>query len=170
MNILIYNRMDWLDPVFMDLWIFLLLPLLIELILPEQTWSWIHLMIAMTIWTFEDVGAWFALFGFETRGVCFCVSFTTLAKLMVVFWFMRAITLDIFGPLYFAWKNWMSLSPTVFILRNTRISVSSSYCSDKPSNIKAPINEVLSFHAALSISYVNPDDGYVWFGRYFNNS
>jgi len=56
-------------------------------------------MITMTIQTFEDVEAQFALFGFETKGICFHIGFTTPAKLTVVFQFMRAITLDAFGPL-----------------------------------------------------------------------
>ena len=64
----------------------------------------------------------------------------------------------------------MSLFPTIFTLRDTKININSSYDSDESSNIKAPINKVLSFRATLSVPYVNSDDSHVQFGRYFNNS
>jgi len=83
---------------------------------------------------------------------------------------MRAVTLDTFRPLYSAQESQMSLSPTIFTLRDARISVSSPYSSDETSNIKALIDEVLGFCSTLSIPYVDPYDGHVRFGGYFDNS
>ena len=50
------------------------------------------------------------------------------------------------------------------------VGVSSSYSSNKPSDIEAPVNKVLHFCTALSILYVNPDNYHVWLGGDFNNS
>jgi len=61
----------------------------------------------------------------------------------------------------------MALSPIIFTLRDTRIGISSSYGSNEPSDIEAPVNKVLCFCATLSIPYVDPDN---CLGRDFNNS
>ena len=154
----------------MDLQIFLLLPVPIELIFPEWIQSWIHLMFAVTVWTFERVRTQFALFGFKTRGICFHIGFTIPAKFAVILQFVRSITLDTFRPLYSVWKSWMFPSPTIFTLRDTRVGISSSYGSNEPPNTEVPVDKVLHFHAALSISYVNLNNSHVWFGGDFNNS
>jgi len=43
-------------------------------------------------------------------------------------------------------------------------------CSDKAANVKPPINETLSFGAALYVPYIDPDDRHVQLGRYSDDS
>ena len=50
-------------------------------------------MVTLTVDTFERVGAWFILFGFETGRVNLEVCLATLGKIAVVFDLMRAIAL-----------------------------------------------------------------------------
>jgi len=52
----------------------------------------------------------------------------------------------------------MSPSPAVFALGNTGINISIPDCSNEAPNIETPIDEILGFHAALSIPDVNPYD------------
>jgi len=43
-------------------------------------------------------------------------------------------------------------------------------CDNKASNIEPPIDEAFCFCTALSIPNVDPDNGYVGFGRHFDDS
>ena len=161
---------NWLNPVFMDLNIFLLLPFPVEVMFPERAMDRIGLMVSPTIRALEQVRAQFTFLCFKLGRVSFFIRFTILSEFVIVFQFMEAIALDTFGPLYSAWEGQMSPSPTIFTLENTEISVSASNCSNETSDVEAPIDKVLGFHTTLSIPYVDPYNSHVQFGWNFNDS
>ena len=61
--------MNWLDLIFMDLRIFLQVPLPIKVVLPKQTWIWVHLIVPSAIRAFEGIRARFTFFSFKARWV-----------------------------------------------------------------------------------------------------
>ena len=77
---------------------------------------------------------------------------------MVVLRFVRSVTFNAFKPLDSARKGCVSLPPAVFALEHTQVHVSSLNYGYIPSNIKAPIDEALSFTPALVIPNVYPDN------------
>ena len=163
-------RANWLNPVFTNLDIFLLLLFPIEIVLPEWTLVRVSLMISLTIKTLEYVRIRISFLCFKSRRISSFICLATLSKLVIILWFMRAITLDAFRPLYSAQESRMSPSLIIFTLRDTGISVSFSYSSNETSNIKAPIDKVLGFCSTLSIPYIDSYDSHVQFGGYFDNS
>ena len=58
----------------------------------------------------------------------------------------------------------------VFALGNAGVHICSPNCSDIVANIKAPIDKHFSVKSTLDIPNINPNDSYVRFWRYFNNS
>ena len=133
-------RANWFNPIFTDFDIFLLLPLSIEMVFPEQALNRISLVITSTVQTLEWVGTWFSLLGFKSWRICFLVCFATPSKFTVVLWFVGAITFDTLRPLDPARESWVTLSPTIFALRDSRIGVGTSNCSDERSNVETSID------------------------------
>ena len=89
---------------------------------------------------------------------------------MVILWFVRSITFNVFRPLYSARKCCMILPSAIFALGHTQVHIRSSNCGNVPSKVKALINEVLSFLLTLVVPNVYLDNQHVWFWRNFNNS
>ena len=87
----------------------------------------------------------------------------------MIFGLVQAITFDAFGTLNSARKSGMSPFPTVFILWDTRVHISSFYSGDIPSYIEALIDQTLCFASALDIPNVNPNDRHVWLRWDFND-
>ena len=80
---------------------------------------------------------------------------------MVVLRFVWAIAFDALGALDSTREGCMTLPPAVFALGYTRVHICHSNSSDIPANIKAPIDEALSFASALVIPNVDPDNRHV---------
>ena len=89
-------RANKLDPVFMDLDIFLLLLFPVEIIFSERAMDRVNLMISLTIRTLERVEVWFFFFCFKLGRVQFFICLTTPSEFAMVLQFMGAITLDVF--------------------------------------------------------------------------
>jgi len=83
----------------MDLGIFLLLPLSVEMMSLEGVLVGVGLVVSLTIRAFEDMWARFALLCFEVRWVCLLIRLATSPEFMVVFRFVRAVAFDAFGAL-----------------------------------------------------------------------
>ena len=64
----------------------------------------------------------------------------------------------------------MAPFPTVFTLWYSKVHVSTTNCGNETSNIEPPIDKVLCFHTALNVPDVDPYDGHIRFGRYFDYS
>jgi len=79
----------------------------------------------------------------------------------VVLEFVWTIALDTLGALDFAREGCVTPPPAVFALGHAWVHVSLSNSSDIPANIKAPIDEALSFTSTLVIPNVDPDNRYV---------
>jgi len=92
LRVLIHDWMNWLDSIFTDLRILLLMLVPIEPIFPEWTRSWVCLMFTTAVRTFEWVRIWLALFSFKMRGVGLHISFATPAKFAVIS--------NLWGPLH----------------------------------------------------------------------
>ena len=133
-------RVNWFNLIFTDLNIFLLLPLSIETVFPEWTLNRISLVIASTVRTLEWVGSWFSLLGFKLWRIYFLIYFTTPPEFTVVLQFVEAIIFDALWPLDPARKSWVTPSPTVFVLRDSRVGVGTSNCSNEWSNIETSID------------------------------
>ena len=168
-SILVSSQTNWLDPVFMDLWILLLMPLSVETVLPEWTCYWVCLMLSSTIGAFESMWTQFAFFGFEVWRVNFVVGFATPTKFTMVLQLVRSIILYAFWALNPARESQMTPFPTVFTLRDTRVCISHSNCHNKPSDIETSIYKAFSLSTALSIPYINLYNCYIWFERHFNH-
>ena len=145
------------DPVFTDLGIFLLVPLPVESMSPEWALVGVSLVIAPAIRAFECMRAWVAFLSLETKGVHLLICFAAPPKFSVIFGSVRSIALDILGALDSAREGSMSPPPAVFALGDSWVHVCPSYSSDIPADVKAPVDETLSFVTALMIPNVDPD-------------
>jgi len=85
--------MNQLSPGILEFLILFYMPLFVEVMVPEQTDVGICLMIILAVDTFERVGAWFVLFGFETERVDLEVCLAIPGEIVVVFDLVRAIVL-----------------------------------------------------------------------------
>ena len=141
-----------------------------ETMSPEWTSVRIGLMISFTVRTLEGVRARLAFLGFKFRWVDFVVSFTTPAKLPVVFRFVRTVTLYTFGPLNATRESRMSPLPAILALGNSRIHTCASNCRNVIPYVKAPVYEHFGVFTTLYIPNVDPYDGHVRFGRDFDDS
>jgi len=83
----------------MDLSIFLLLPLSVETMSPEEALVGVGLVVPPTIRAFEGMQARFALLCFEVRWVCLLIHLATSPKFVLVFGFVRAVVFDTFRAL-----------------------------------------------------------------------
>ena len=133
-------RVNWFDPVFIDLSIFFLLSFPIESMLPEQTLIWVGLVISPTVQVFEHVWTQFPFLCFKSRGVHFFVYIATPSKFTMVFQFVRTIVLDTLRFLYSVRECCMVPLPAVFILGYSQIHVSTPNCYD--SKLKGLSNEL----------------------------
>ena len=156
-------------PIFTDLNIFLVVPLTVEPVFPEQTKMRVYLVIAMAVRVLENMWTQFTFFSFKVQWVCFFVGFAAPPKLTIVFRFVRSITFNVLQSLDSTRHDSMSLFPTIFTLRNIGVHVSTSNDSDIPSYIKVLINEAFSLTPTLNIPDVNPNDRHNWIRRNFDN-
>ena len=113
--------------------------------------------------------AWVAFLSLEMRGVHLLIHFAAPPKFSVIFRSVQSIALDALGALYSAREGSVSPLLAIFALGDSWIHVRPSYSSDIPADVKAPIDEALSFVTALMIPSVDPDYWHVRLGGYFNN-
>ena len=125
----------------MDLRVLLLVPLSIEMVLPEWTCCGVHLMFASTIRTLEWVQAQFAFLDFEMWWISFFVGLTTPAEFTMVLWFVGFIALNTLWTSDPIWKSRVILSSAVFTLCDSRVHISSPNCHNVPSDVEALIDE-----------------------------
>lgn len=64
----------------------------------------------------------------------------------------------------------MTPFPTVFTLWYSRVHICTMNHGNEATNIKSPVDETLSFGSALSIPDIDPDDRYVQFEGYLDDS
>jgi len=149
------------DPVFTDLNIFLLVPLSIELMPPEWALAGVSLVITPAIRAFKRVRAWITLLSLETQRVCLLICFTVPPEFTVVLKFVWTIVLDTLGALDSVREGYVTPPPAVFTLGHAWVHISPSNSSNIPANVKALIDEALSFASALVIPNVDPDNQHV---------
>ena len=80
---------------------------------------------------------------------------------MMIFQFMRAITLYVFSLLDSIYTSCMFPFQTIFALENSQIHIYASNSKNIATNVKAPVNETLSFGTSLNIPDIDPNDGYI---------
>ena len=90
--------------------------------------------------------------------VCLLVRFAVPPEFMVVLRFVWAIAFDTLEALDSAREGCVTPPPAVFALGYTRVHVCPSNSSDIPANVKAPIDEALSFASTLVIPNVDLDN------------
>ena len=69
---------------------------MIKLMFLEKTKVRVCLVIISIVEVFEGVKVWFALLGFQSRGVELAITFITPSKILVVFRFVGSVTFDTF--------------------------------------------------------------------------
>ena len=131
---------NWFDPIFIDLGVFLLLPLSVELMPPKWILIWVSLVVPLTIWTLEHMQTWFFLLCLELRRIPFLICLAIPLKFVMVFWLVRTITFDIFRSLYSVRECCMTPLPAVLTLGYTWIHVNTSNSSNVPTNIEASVD------------------------------
>ena len=162
--------MNWFWSVFTDLGVLFLVAFPIESVSPKRTLVGVSLVVAPTVRTFEWVGAWFALLGFQSWWVDLGICLATPTKFSMVFRFVRTIAFDAFGTLDSTWKCWVSPFPAVFALRNAGVHVGSPNGCNEAANIKAPIDKHFCVRATLDVPDIQPNNCHVRFRRYFDYS
>ena len=90
--------------------------------------------------------------------VCLLVRFAVPPEFMVVLRFVWAIAFDTLEALDSAREGSMSPLSAVFVLEDAQVHVCPSNSSDIPANVKAPIDEALSFASTLVIPNVDLDN------------
>ena len=128
---------NWVTPTFAKFLLFFVMPITVNLVSSEGTSGWVSLMITLTVGAFEGVMVQFTLLGLKSWGISFFISFAIPGKVMMMFSFMRTVTLNTFGLLDSTWVHWMS---PLLALGNTRIHICTSDNGDIASDIKAPVD------------------------------
>ena len=77
------------------------------------------------------------------------ISLTTLHYIPIVFNFVRTIIFLAFSAMCIASKSYMSLFPTVFVLRNTKVHIGSLNSSNTIPYIKTFVNKILGLNTIL---------------------
>jgi len=95
------------------------------------------------------------------RRICLWVSFATLAKLIMVFGFVRPVVLNVFGLLDSIQECGMTPFPAIFTLWNLRVHISTSNSYNEPTDVEALVNKSLGFTVTLDIPYINPNNRHV---------
>ena len=145
----------------MDLSVLFHMPFSIEVMPPKQADVGVSLVVSFTVGTFEQMGAWLALLGFQSRWVNFSISLAAPTEFSVVFRLVGAIVFDTLGSLYSAREGGVTPFPAVFALENSGIHVCSSNSSDVVANIEASVDKHFSIVTTLNILYIYPDNGHV---------
>ena len=143
-------------------------PVPIETVAPVRTAIAIHLMVSFVIHAFEDVRARLTVFG--GRSVCFFVVHATPCFLSVVFGRVSSIALGTSGDMRTTAEYRVAPLPTVLVLRDTWVHVSTSNGSNVASNIEASVDDVLSYRTALEIPDIHPNHRLVGFGGRFDDT
>ena len=133
------HRMNWFDPVFMDLSIFLLLPLSVESVSPKGTLVWVGLVVSPTVWALERVQTWFSLLCLKFRRVHLLICFAIPSKFAVILRFVRAIIFDALGSLNSARESCVAPLPAVLALGYAQVHISTSDGSDIPADVEASV-------------------------------
>ena len=115
--------------------------------------------------TMEDRLVW--LGGGFTVGTLFPDRWTCIWQM---FYFMRAITFNIFEFMCMTCEHYIVPFPTVLVLWYTWVHVYTPNCHDMASYVEIPINKTFGFGTALSIPNIDPNYYYVWFQGGFDNS
>ena len=115
-------------------------------------------MIAPAIRTLECMRTWVVFLSLKMRRVRLFICFATPPKFLVVFRSVWSIALDTLGTLDSAKEDSMSSLPAVFALEDAWVHVCLSNSSNIPTNVKAPVDEGLSFVTALMIPNVDLDN------------
>jgi len=76
------------------------MPFSIEVMPLKQTDVGVGLVVSFVVGTFEQMGVWLALLGFQSKWVNFSISLAVPTKFSVVFKLVRAIAFDTLGSLY----------------------------------------------------------------------
>ena len=160
--------MNKFDLVFMDLDIFLLLLLSVEVVSLEEILIGVSLMVPSTIRALEEVRARFTLLHFEMRWICLLISLAAPPEFAVVLGLVRVITFDTFSTLNSAWKGHMAPLPAVLALQNTQVYVCATNSCNVLTNVEAPVDEHFGIAATLCILYIYPDNSHVRFRRYLD--
>ena len=92
------------------------------------------------------------------KGVRLFICFAAPSKFLVVFGSVWSIALDVLGILDSAKEGSVSPLPVVFALGNAQVHVCPSNSSNIPADVKALVDEALSFVTALMIPNVDPDN------------
>ena len=154
--------MDVFSPSFLEMTIFLDVPLFVEMVFPEWVFDWVGSVRSLAVETFEWVRAWLALLCFKSRWVDFRVSFATPSKLPMIIREMRTIALSTFWSLNSTNSSRMTPLPTILALRYTRVYISTSNHNDNVSNVKLPVDNFLGIVAILVVPDVNLNYCHIW--------
>ena len=101
--------------------------------------------------------------------VCPFIGFAAPCKLLVIFQFVRTITLDVFGPLNSVQKCRVAPPPTILVLGDSWVHVCSSNGSDVVAYIEVSVDKHFSIADTLYIPYINPDDCHIGFWKDFDD-
>ena len=77
------------------------------------------------------------------------INLTTLHYIPIVFNFVKTIIFLAFGAMCTASKSYISLFPTVFVLRDTRVHIGFLNSSNTMLYIKASVNKILGLNTIL---------------------
>ena len=114
--------------------------------------------------------AWFSLFGFQSWQVNIEVCFVILSKVVVIFWFVRTVVLNVSWSLEFTYKCCMIPLPAVLALEYSWIYICSSDYSNETSYIERTVNKCFCWVTTLCIPDIYLYNHHVRSRQYLNYS
>ena len=121
----------------------------------------VSLVFSFAINIFEKVSIRLFFLSFEFKSVSFKVSLITLCYFPIMFNSMRTIILLVFSIIYTISKSGMSPLLVIFVLRNTRVYISSLDDCNMLSYIEIFVSKTLSLCTILRVPNIDLYNSYI---------
>ena len=129
--------------------LFFTVPSSVETVMPIRTFVIVCLMVTFIVDTFEQMRTRLIFFHSKSIRINILVFFETLQLLSVMFYFVRSVAFDASRHIRSTVECQVALFPTIFTLRNTRISIHTVNSSNIISNVELLVYNFLSIGSTL---------------------
>ena len=145
------------------------MPIIVESVFSEQIVITICLVITLAVDIFERVSIWFSFLCFKPQKIHLEIGFAILCYFSVIFQFVWTIVFLTFWSMHVTCICNVTPLPAVLVLRNAKVYIGSSNCSNIAFYIEACVDKAFCFHTILRIPNVDPYHSHVRFGWCLDN-
>ena len=124
----------------MELLIFFCVPFFVESVLLEWIQIAVSLVLTFAINALERMRARFSFLNFKSWWIHLEVCLAIPCHFSMMFYFIRSITFDVFGPMHAASKCCMIPLPTILVLGYTWVYICISDCYNVVKNTRSRLN------------------------------